>query len=173
MKVNYIQSYSPDFKISERLNEIIEPLDGWICLTDMDTLKPPGFAERLIKILKEASEDMVIGAMTNRLRKGNIAVVEELYDNPNITDHLQKSDDLWSEFETQLAEISVVAGNCMVFHKKVFNLVGGFPDKTMFDRAFCKKAMVYGAKLRLAKGLYIFHLYRWGKDPFDVSHLIK
>ena len=178
MKINYLQSYDEDFNLSKGLNDRIKllPDDEWICLTDCDTLKFPGFTTNLIEILENASEMDLIGAMTNRLRRSNPAVIQEMFDNGNITDHFNKANELWNDNKTALEFCKVVAGNCMIFNKSLWLLVGGFDEKKLFfDKYFSYAVKEVGGNCYLAKGLYIFHLYRW--DAVDttmaVEHLLK
>lgn len=176
MKVNYIQSYSPEFTISKRLNEIINPLEGWICLTDCDTLKFPNFTTNLIEVLNTVDTNTLIGPMTNRLRPTNPAVIQSMYNNDSISDHFLKAVELWNEFKTETEPAKIIAGNCMIFHKSLFDKVGGFDEnKLFFDKYFSYAVTEIGGRCLLAKGLYIFHLYRWDSiDPVSqVSHLLK
>ena len=64
----------------------------------------------------------------------------------------------------------------MVFHKSLWEKVGGFrEDQTFFDKYFSYDVYDKGGVCMIAKGLYIFHLYRWGSlNPVsEVKHLVK
>ena len=177
MKINYLQSYDEGFNLSKGINERINLLSNdWICLTDCDTLKFPSFQTNLIEILEKANETDLIGSMTNRLRKSNPAVIQEMYDNDSVTEHFNVAIDLWNKNNTKLTPIKIIAGNCMIFHKSLWILCGGFDEtKLFFDKYFSYKVAEIGGRCLLAQGLYIFHLYRWGStDPVsDVNHLLK
>ena len=90
--------------------------------------------------------------------------------------HYQKSIDLWAKYGTGLEETSLIAGSCMIFHKELFNKIGGFDEsKTFFDKYFSYSVVDNGGKCLIMNGVYTFHLYRWhSKNPVDsVEHLIK
>ncbi len=178
MKINYLQSYDEDFNLSKGLNERIKllPENEWICLTDCDTLKFPNFQTNLIKIVETATEMDLIGAMTNRLRPTNPAVINEMYNNDSISDHFLKADELWFKNKTKLEPTKVIAGNCMVFNKSLWSKIGGFNEsKLFFDKYFSYAVKENGGRCLLAKGLYIFHLYRWDavNPVMEVNHLLK
>ena len=176
MNINYLQVYDYDLNISKRLNESIENLPNeWICLTDQDTLKFPDFPNQLRELLKDADKNWLIGTSVNRLRPNNPQVVYEMYKEDSISAHFDKSIELWSEYGTSLEPTNLIAGSCMIFHKELWSKVKGFDeDKIFFDKYFSYKVNEVG-KCLIAKGIYIFHLYRWfADDPVSsVEHLIK
>jgi hypothetical protein len=178
LKVNYIQSYSPTFELSKRLNEIIQPLpDEWICLTDHDTLKFPSFATNLIELLNSPglTKNDLIGSMTNRLRPTNPAVINEVFDESDINVHFDLAKSLWKDHGTDTLETNIIAGNCMIFHKSLWSNLGGFNEKKLFfDKYFSYAVTENGGRCLIAQGLYIFHLYRWdSENPVaEVSHLL-
>jgi len=179
MNISFIQIYDFDLRISQNLNNVVKNLPNqWICLTDQDTLKFPTFADNLRQIILNSgvTENDLLGCMTNRLRPTNPAVINELYDEADINVHFNKADALWYEYGTDIFKADLVAGCCMVFHKSLWEKVGGFnEDKIFFDKYFSKSVIENGGNCYIAKGLYIFHLYRWGSaSPVDsVEHLIK
>lgn len=179
MKINFLQIYDFDLNLSKRLNETIEYLPNeWICLTDGDTLKFPSFAPNLKTILEagEVNENDLLGCMVNRLNPNNPAVVSELYDEGDISKHFNKAVELWNDHGTETFEARIVAGSCMVFHKSLWTKCGGFDEsKTFFDKYFSYSVVENKGRCLIAKGLYIFHLYRWGSEsPRDsVEHLVK
>ena len=179
MKINYLQIHDYNLDISKRLNECVNLLPNeWICLTDNDVLKFPTFSDNLRDILEsgDCKKNHVIGTMTNRLRPSNPQVVNELFDESDMNVHFNKSVELWDENGTTLMDAPLIAGSCMVFHKSLWSKVGGFDEsKTFFDKYFSYAVKDSGGRCLIAKGLYTFHLYRWGsKSPVDaVEHLIK
>lgn len=176
MKINYLQVYDYELNISKRLNECISYLpDEWICLTDQDTLKFADFPNQLKELLEVADKSWLIGTKTNRLRPSNPQVINEMFNESDIDKHYKKSVELWESNWLKLEETNLIAGCCMVFHKELWSKVGGFDeDKVFFDKYFSYKVNEVG-KCMIAKGLYVFHLYRWGSvDPVsDVKHLVK
>ena len=89
--------------------------------------------------------------------------------------HFNYAIDLWRSNFTQVEQTNLIAGSCMIFHKSLWESVGGFDeDKIFFDKYFSYKVNEIGRCL-IAKGIYTFHLYRWDKkDPVSsVEHLVK
>jgi len=177
MKINFLQIYDFDLDLSKRLNETIEYLPNeWICLTDGDTLKFPSFAPNLKEIIKGINETDLLGCMVNRLSPNNPAVVLDLYEEKNMDVHFNKAVELWDAHGVDTFETKIIAGSCMVFHKSLWQSIGGFDEsKLFFDKYFSYSVTANGGKCLIAKGLYIFHLYRWGSvSPRDsVEHLLK
>ena len=178
MKINYLQIHDYELNISKRLNECISLLPNeWICLTDNDVLKFPNFANN-IKLLLESEHittDDLIGTMTNRLRPSNPQVVKELFDESDMDVHFNFALNLWNEYQTETMKTNLIAGSCMIFHKSLWEKVGGFDeDKIFFDKYFSYKVNEVGRCL-IAKGIYTFHLYRWdSENPVNsVEHLVK
>jgi len=178
MKINYLQIHDYNLNISKRLNECIKLLPNeWICLTDNDVLKFPSFANNLKEIIESenVTKNDLIGTMTNRLRPTNPQVINELFDESNMDIHFQKALDVWYKYGTSMVQTNLIAGSCMIFHKSLWQKVGGFDEnKTFFDKYFSYAVNEIGRCL-IAKGLYTFHLYRWSSEsPVDsVEHLIK
>jgi GT2 family glycosyltransferase len=177
MKLNFLQIHDFDLNISKRLNECVSLLPNeWIVLTDNDVLKFPTFANNLKEILKEVNELDLIGSTTNRLNPNNPQVIKELFDESDINKHFDYSVEAWTNYGPELQETKIIAGSCFIFHKKLWEKVGGFDEnKTFFDKYFSYEVPKVGGRCLIAKGLYTLHLYRWGtKSPVDsVEHLIK
>ena len=179
MKIEFIQVFDFDLNIAKRLNEVIEPLpNNWICLTDQDTLKFDGFAQDVKELIESGNitKKDLTGCMINRLNKNNKAVIKPLFDEKCINKHYGQA--LFSRrfHKQRVEETDIVAGACMIFHKELFNAVGGFDEsKLYFDKDLSRKTLKNGGRLLLARGIYIFHLYRWGKkDPVSsIDHLKK
>ena len=179
MKIEHIQVYDYSLNISKRLNETIENLpNNWICLTDNDTLKFPNFSPNLKTILESdnVTKNDLIGSYVNRLRPSNPQVITELFDEPNIDVHFKASLDLWNDNGINVVENRLIAGSCMIFHKELWEKIGGFNEsKIFFDKYFSYAVKDNGGRCLIAQGLYVFHLYRWGSDnPVGaVEHLVK
>jgi GT2 family glycosyltransferase len=178
MKINYLQIHDYNLDISKRLNECVALLPNeWICLTDNDVLKFPSFADNIKAVLESdgVTYNDLIGTTTNRLRPTNPQVVNELFDEKNMDKHFQYADRAFKIYGTELEHTKLIAGSCMVFHKSLWEKVGGFDeDKIFFDKYFSYKVNDIGRCL-IAKGVYTFHLYRWGSDnPVGaVHHLVR
>lgn len=159
--------------IGKGLNDHISllPEDAWICLRDQDTLLFDGSGALIDAIVEQNKDYSLIGCMTNRLgTKDQLA--PGMMDEENMTKHKQVFLDLFSLIVSPVSH--VLAGVFMLFPKSVWVKVGGFKEQSIhFDQQFTTDVRRKGGKVGLAKGLYVFHLYRWGKsDPrSSISHL--
>jgi GT2 family glycosyltransferase len=90
--------------------------------------------------------------------------------------HFDRSVTQWNDYKNTFIKTKVIAGSCMLFHKSLWTKVGGFDkSKIFFDKYFSYAVAEKGGRCLIAKGIYVFHLYRWGAiDPVSsVNHLIK
>jgi len=158
--VYFLSPYSYTLEIGQAYNHYISllPPGAWICITDQDTLRPPGFAERIRElILDHGNEKRLIGCRTNRVGIPGPYCVEGMFMEENISAHLELAKTLWERHKTDLVKAEVVPGYCMVFNKALWELWGGFPPKTQqFDIWASNRSETW-----IASGIYIFHLYRW------------
>lgn len=157
--MNFIQPFGSN--IGDAYNKAIEPLEGWICITDQDTLKFKGFAQHAKEITDKADISQVITCMTNRLRKDNKNVIQALYEESDIKVHIAKFNELWERYGTTIERTKEpIAGMCMIFHRSVWDKVK-FKNTLNFDNHFTTDVRKEGFTTHVAKGLYIFHLYKW------------
>lgn len=156
----FLSPYSYTLDIGQEYNNSIQllPDNAWICLTDQDTLKPPGFADRVRQVLREVgTKDRLIGCRTNRVGIPGPYCVPGMFMEENISAHLQVAASLWRNNGAELAKVDVVPGYCMLFNKALWEKWGGFPSSGFqFDVWASQRSDTW-----LATGVYIFHLYRW------------
>ena len=171
-EITFLQPYAFDLEIGTAYNKAIEKAEGWICITDQDTLKPPGFAERVHDVIKRhGNKNRLFGCMVNRVGRPQPALVPNMYMNDSITDHLEVSKTLWEVHKTDIEPTKIVPGYCMVFHKDLAKRWKPFTHNTYkFDIEASNQS-----ECMLMKGVYIIHLYRWGlKEPKPhIEHLLK
>lgn len=158
--VHFISPYSYSLEIGAAYNQAIDllPPGAWVCITDQDTLKPPGFAERIRLVLQDfGTQDRLIGCRTNRVGIPGPYCVPGMFMEENISAHLEVAGKLWKRHNTDLEKVDVVPGYCMAFNKALWEAWGGFPDRGYrFDIYASQKSCCW-----IASGVYIFHLYRW------------
>lgn len=159
------------------LNRTIEclPDDCWVCVRDGDTMfLTHDWGERAEALVTTGYD--LIGCLTNR-----IGIPHHLPDGffsniGSITVHKLIAEQhhdrgIWvKEIKT-----GPIAGFFMLFPKKLWLDVGGFDEETIyFDSIFTERARAKGARIGVAQGLYIFHMYRWGSDDprNDIQHLL-
>jgi GT2 family glycosyltransferase len=174
MTIHYITPFAQDLNIGKSYNECISQLSNdWICLRDHDTLLFPNSGNIIPAIIEANPDYQLFTAVTNRIGV-NLHCVAGMFDDDSILSHQNKADELWDTYQTNVLTTGVAPGFCMIFKKSLWEQVGGFTENSIFfDREFSNAAKKCGAKIGLAMGLYIFHLYRYGKNKKDISHLLK
>lgn len=150
-------------------------------MRDLDTMPLLPTAEFLeqVQSLITPSRYALIGAMVNRQGLPWLMPGGEIDANPDINHHISKAYALKEQYGSFIERCDGIAGAFMLFPKKLWATVGGFCDGIanengeMIDYDFCMRARRRGAAIGVAKGVYLFHMYRWGsKHPMsDQQHL--
>lgn len=154
--------------------------EDWIIIRDQDTMYFPLNHRAIIREATQRYPDTgVFGAYTNRIGLQWQLVEDQLSDNPNVTDHFQMAKHLEEKHGSECKVITQggIAGFFMMFRKSTWKNVA-FNEGDMgncdvlFDWAFSIKVRdELKLKLRLIKGLYLFHFYRFHKDVRDTTHI--
>jgi hypothetical protein len=176
MIIHFIQPFNPDKNIGLEYNSRIAelPNDCYICLRDQDTLPlRPDFGAQIYQVIEANPDFQIIGCMTNRLRAPYQLVNGKFNSDPDISNHIEIANQQWDKYGTKVTDVPMVAGMCMIFHKSVWDEIKFKENSIFFDKEFCNSARKK-YKIGVAKGVYLFHLYRWGQgDPFTYTkHLI-
>lgn len=164
MKIRYITPFSFEKNIGKALNESIEELpdDCFVVCRDGDTLfLTPDWGTQIRDIIEANPEYHIIGCMTNRLAIPQ-QLVPGMFDEADIGKHIETAIRL-QEHGTEILESNMAAGLCLIFHKSVWQKCKFKENTVIFDRIFCIDAKLKGFNIGIAKGLYIFHIYRWNK----------
>lgn len=176
MTIHYPSPFALDLNIGAEYNARISELsDGWICLRDYDTLLFPGSCNLIPRIIADNPEYELFTALTNRVGV-SMHCVTGMFDEDSILKHQDKAKELADNFGTKIMETGIAPGFCMIFPKSLWKRIGGFPEHSItFDREFSYKAKKAGARIGLALGLYIFHLYRYphADAKNHTGHLLK
>lgn len=176
MIIHYIAPFASDLNIGKEYNDRISELsDGWICLRDYDTLLFPNSCNHIKEIIKSNPEFELITSLTNRVGV-NLHCVSGMFNDDSILSHQNKASELWQRYGTEIIETGIAPGFCMIFTKSLWKRIGGFKENSItFDREFSRDAKHSGVRIGLAKGLYIFHLYRYPHKNAKIhtQHLIK
>jgi len=161
------------------LNAFVDllPDDAWVCLRDGDTLwLSPSWGEQVEQVVAAHGDAFsVIGAMTNRLRSPLQLHGGLFSDEADIGRHRDIALQRWEEHGplVQPLRAGVLAGMCLIFPKRVWRAHPFVERSLLFDQRFCGDVRAAGGQLGVALGLYLFHLYRWGRrNPYSsVGHL--
>ena len=178
MQVHHITPGRSDKNIGKAINDLIDglPEDDWICLRDIDTIPMHHltFFEQCEAIANRGEYDLV-GCMTNRLGVKYQLYKDEFSDDFDLRNHLEIGKGLYKKYGNMVEDApSVIAGIMMLFPVRIWEYVGGFQEDGIvqkggfFDVVFNKKVRsIANGRIGVAKGIYLFHLYRpWvsGKD---------
>lgn len=170
VKVHHITPGAADKNFGKAINDLIEglPNEDWVCLRDIDTL--PLHHRVFFKQCEDianSGEFGLVGAMTNRLGLKYQLHNEELSENFDIKDHLEIAHKRFEEFGSEVEEApNLIAGLFMLFPKSIWLEVGKFPEGAIringkfLDYMFSHAVSKAGYKIGIAKGIYIFHIYR-------------
>lgn len=181
-KIFYSTPYATDFNIGRAYNEFIAllPDDAWVCLRDGDTCfttPDSNWGKQIADIIKKHGNDFqLIGCYTNRLASPNQLYNKEFSENWDWMDHKNIGQELYSNHYDEVVKVQHnIAGMFMLFPKKTW-LKCKFKEDLpyrVFDTDFCNKIKRLGGKIGMAKGIYLFHDYRAGKEnpKNNVSHL--
>lgn len=164
MKIQYITPFATDLNIGREYNERIAELPDhcYIVLRDGDTMfLTSDWGKQIQEIITKNSHYDIIGCMTNRLAIPQ-QLVPGMFDEPDIGKHLETAENL-QQFRTEVFKSNMAAGLCLIFHKSVWQKCKFKENTVIFDRIFCIDAKLKGFNIGIAKGLYLFHLYRWNK----------
>lgn len=181
MKIRYITPFSTESRfgypnIGGEYNQVISELpdDCWVVLRDGDTMFLTSDWGHQIKHIIEANKDYdLITCRTNRLGVSE-QVDDRMFHIEDIGWHKIVAAEEWEIEGSAIKPAILAAGLCMIFKKELWQKVGGFPEYDItFDRIFSRRVLKSGGKIGIAKGLYLFHLYRWGeKNPqSSIKHL--
>lgn len=146
--------------------EIVPNDDDWICIMDPDVMFLVPDTQRHIEsiISTHGHQWDVLGCLTNR-----IGVLEQCYpigemsNSSDMEAHKQMATGLHILEKDKIIETKLVAGFLMLFKKSLWNRIK-FQEGINFDIKFCEAVKTIGGKIGIMKGIYVFHLYRWGQE---------
>jgi len=119
----------------------------------------------------------LIGCATNRLGGTYQLFDRRRSENPDILFHMDRAAQSYQEHGLTLEEVpkdQVLAGMFLLFRKSLWEEFQIEEKSIQFDIILSEKLKKAGKRLGIARGIYIFHLYRLGaEDPQRaISHLM-
>lgn len=172
-RVWYLTPYGTDGNIGREYNEQIAllPKDDWVCLRDGDTCftTPDSlWGVQIADIIKKHGSDFeLIGCYTNRLASPKQCHNGEFSDNGDWTYHKSIGSELYEKHYSDVEAVNHnIAGMFMLFPKRIWEKVKFKEDAPyrIFDTDFCQKVKRARGRIGMARGIYLFHDYRWGKE---------
>jgi hypothetical protein len=172
--VHHITPGHSNKNIGKAINDLIRglPLTDWVCLRDIDTLpmSHKTFFAQCEKIAMNGKADLV-SCVTNRLGLKYQLYKGEFSENADINYHVEIGEKLANQYDSEVEIINdTIGGLMMLFSVRLWRDLGGFPegaisiDGKFFDWHFSNAVLEKGYKIGIAKGIYLFHLYRWGTE---------
>jgi hypothetical protein len=179
--VSYIQAYCSAKQYGRELNRAINnAFHDWVCVTDLDTMFLYEHSGTIIEdAISYAPENTILSCFTNRCAHKHQLINEHFSYCGDVTIHYQiakrMADVHWADCIDLPPEKSI-SGFLMIFNKHLHNQVpfmDGLRNANgcFFDVDFIRRAKQAGYKLRLIKGLYVMHYYRFHKDRHDAKHI--
>lgn len=179
MKIFYLTPYNTDGNIGKGWNDAISDLpdDCYIVCRDGDTMfLTPDWGSQIEAIIGAyMKEYQLLTCLTNRLSLAQCLYGGNISDDTNLSRHIEIANKCWNDDRYIVEPTQIAPGMLMIFHKSLW-LKHRFVEKSIiFDKQFSKAVIDGGGKIGVAKGLYIFHLYRWDSlsPKSDTKHLLK
>ena len=145
------------------------PDGDWICIRDGDTAFLHPFWSKQIEdiIVKNGAKFPLISCVTNRLGL-EWQLPYGFCNNPDILVHKERADECFDKYYDEVARSPrQTAGLFMLFPKTTWKAVpfveGLTNGGTYVDFTFADQVMRKLGSIGIAKGLYLFHFYRFDK----------
>lgn len=152
--------------------QLVQDPEDWILITDGDAcFLTPEYGDLIEEATKSGFD--IMGCLTNRIGVPHLAVDGQLSKNPDLDYHVKRAK--VAIYDNDVLETNLVAGFFMLFQKKTYDAIGGFPNNSItFDREFCARALELDFKIGVIQSIHMLHIYRWGKPhpQFYINHLI-
>lgn len=175
-QIRYITPFALDKNIGKAYNEAISELpdDCFVVLRDGDTMfLTPYWGKQIECIIGMNPEFSLITCMTNRIGVRDCLLYGEFMDKP-IEEQIKLAYTCWVDHKTDVKQTLVAPGMLMIFHKSLWLKHKFRENSIIFDRQFSNDVIRGGGKIGVAKGLYIFHLYRFGQEnPQSYTNHLK
>lgn len=182
LSVHHITPGRSDKNFGKAINSIISKLPDtdWICLRDIDTV-PLNHEQFFLQCEEIAKSNKfgLVGCMTNRLGLKHQLHNGEFSENMDMAHHRKIALELTEKHGSEVKPATAsIAGLFMLFPKSTWLKVGGFPEGgillsgKLLDYHFWESVMKKGIKVGVAKGIYLWHSYRLGKDRKNKDHLV-
>lgn len=180
MRIHYIQPFdnnSPP-NIGGAINAAILQLNAdpedWIVSMDHDILWLLSSSKKQLTEILTTTDFDILAPRMNRL--GNdYQLILGMFGKTDILAHINEA---VARHNYHYGVVSTFTGGplaaaCMCFKVKTWKALAGFEEHSLaFDTQFCIRAERSGMKMGIMEGIYIFHLYRMGKQVNNIDHLL-
>lgn len=162
------------------MNLVTDPND-WICFMDGDTaFLLPDFGHQIKSYIDAWPETGLFTCHASRCHYNCQKYIYADDSNTDILYHRLKAGEVYRQFNGQVTEINRrIAGHLMVIQKKTWLLVRQEVKETAagknilgVDTKISNAILRANLKIRLMKGIYLFHYLRLGEGINNTTHLI-
>ena len=162
------------------MNLISDPND-WVCFMDGDTaFLLPDFGHQIEHYIKAWPETGLFTCYASRCHYNCQLYKYADAENTNIIYHRLKAEEVFRQFNGQVKEINRrIAGHLMVIQKKTWLMIRREVKETAADKnilgvdtKISNAILKTNLKIRLMKGIYIFHYLRLAEGINNTNHLI-
>jgi hypothetical protein len=162
------------------MNLISDPND-WVCFMDGDTaFLMPDFGHQIEHYIKAWPETGLFTCYASRCHYACQRYPNSDIENFSILYHRQKAEEVYKKYYSHVVEINRrIAGHLMVIQKKTWLMIRREVKVTAADKKILgvdtkisNAILKANLKIRLMKGIYIFHYLRLAEGINNSNHLI-
>lgn len=180
----FFTPYSFDKKMFEawaQYMNLVGDEDDWVCMMDGDiAFLNANFGHHISDYINKYPDTGLFTCYASRSRTRWMMPDLHIFSSTNILDHKRKADKHVERFRLDVEEIhDRVTGHLMVIRKgtwlKIREMVSGKTvDKNILsvDSAISRSILEFDLKIRLMKGIYVFHYYRHLEGADYKGHLV-
>ena len=180
----FFTPYSFNKKLFEAIDSSMELIcnpEDWICLLDGDTaFLLPDFGHQIQGYIDTYPETGLFTCYASRCHYNCQLYKYADAENTNIIYHRLKAEEVLRQFNGQVEEINRrIAGHLMVIQKKTWLMIRREVKETAADKnilgvdtKISNAILKANLKIRLMKGIYIFHYLRLAEGINNSNHLI-
>lgn len=177
--IYFFSPYSQEKQLGKAYNDCMSLLpsdNDYACFTDLDVMfLTPNIGHQLQDIVTKYETHNVglFTCLTNRVGNLQQCYLNQISQDPNISNHRHIALKLQSENYDQVEELTnIISGHFMLVKKSVWNACK-FKEEGILavDNNFSRKVLTKGFKIYLLKGVYVFHYYRLNEGRQNKQHL--
>lgn len=170
------------FEAFDAYMNLIQDPDHWVCFTDGDTaFLLPDFGHQIKSYVETYPDTGLFTCYASRCHYQTQVRKGTEMDNPSILYHHQQAQKAFIELDGKVKEINRrITGHLMVIQKKTWNLIR--PEVAQMvqqqnkqilgvDTKISNAILKAGLKIRLMRGMYIFHYLRMAEGFEHDKHL--
>jgi GT2 family glycosyltransferase len=176
--IYYFTPYSSTKNLGEAYNRHMELLpndDDWAVLMDGDTMfLHPNYGTIIENIIKIYPETGLFTCFTNRVGNRQQLLRGKMDHEANIIVHKNLAHACLRKYALRCSDLkSHISGMIMIVRKGVWKNIRFNDGLLGIDNEFSAKILKSGLKIKLIRGLYVFHYYRLAEGSTYRKHLVS